>query len=163
MSPRDPTRSYPRGLTPLHGAMGHLFRDAVTTPGSGALVPATGVGLNLYETDEGYLLHALLPGVDPAQLTITARENVLTLQGTTRIAAPENAWAIVVGIDSGDFRQQVQLPGEVDAERATVDYRDGVLTVTLPKAAHAQARTITVGGGPAPGQGPQPASDGEIK
>ena len=145
MSNRDTTRYNPRGLTPLNEAMGQLFRDAFTTSG-GSLVPATGLGLNLYETDEGYLLQALLPGVNPDALTITAQENVLTLQGTTRIAAPEHARAIYVGTDAGDFRQQVQLPGDVDAERASADYRDGVLTLTLPKAAHAKARTIKVGG-----------------
>ncbi|MCA1598689.1 MAG: Hsp20/alpha crystallin family protein, partial [Chloroflexi bacterium] len=91
MSNRDTTRYNPRGLTPLNEAMGQLFRDAFTASGGGALVPATGLGLNLYETDEGYLLQALLPGVNPDALTITAQENVLTLQGTTRIAAPEHA------------------------------------------------------------------------
>jgi len=163
MSNRDTTRYNPRGLTPLNEAMGQLFRDAFTTPGGGSLVPATGLGLNLYETDEGYLLQALLPGVNPDALTITAQENVLTLQGTTRIAAPEHARAIFVGTDAGDFRQQVQLPGDVDAERATADYRDGVLTLTLPKAAHAKARTIKVGGSQASGQGQPPAIEGEKK
>lgn len=69
----------------------------------------------------------------------------------------------MVSADTGDFHQQVQLPGDVDAERATADYRDGVLALTLPKAAHAKARTIKVGGkqSPAQGQGEQPAIEGE--
>ena len=152
MSNRDVTRYSPRGLTPLSEAMGQLFRDAFTTPGVGSLVPASGLGMNLYEMDEGYIVQALLPGVNPDHLTITAQENVLTLQGKTEIAAPENARALFVGTDTGDFRQQVQLPGDVDAERATADYRDGVLTLTLPKAAHAKARTIKVGGEHGKGQ-----------
>ncbi len=159
MSNRDLARYGARGLTPLSEAMSQLFRDAFTTPGVGALVPATGLGLNLYETDEGYLLQVPLPGVQPDQLDITARENVVTLRGTTQIPVPENARALVMSANTGEFHQQVQVPGDVDAERATADYRDGVLTLTLPKAAHAKARTIKVGGG----QGQQPAIEGEKK
>ncbi len=147
MSNRDLSRyTTPRGSTPLSEAMSQLFRDAFTTPaGLGAPGPAS--GFNLYETPERYILQVLLPGVNPAQLDLTARENVLTLQGKVTLAVPEGARALVVGSSGGDFREQVQLPGEVDADGADADYQDGVLTVTLPKAARAKVRTITVGRG----------------
>jgi HSP20 family molecular chaperone IbpA len=64
-----------------------------------------------------------------------------------------------VSVDNSDVHQQVQLPGDVDAGRATADYRHGVLTLTLLKAAHAKARTIKVG---AQGQS-QPTIEGEQK
>lgn len=145
MSNRDLSRyTTPRGSTPLSEAMSQLFRDAFTTPaGMGAPGPTT--GLNLYETNDSYILQVLLPGVTPDQLDITARENVLTLQGTLALAVPEGARALVVGTGGGDFREQVQLPSDVDADGAAADYRDGVLTLTLPKAARAKVRTIKVG------------------
>jgi HSP20 family molecular chaperone IbpA len=74
--------------------MSQLFRDAVTAPGGGSLLPSTGLGMNLYKTADGYIMQALLPGMHPDRWEITARENVLTVQGRTAIAAPENACAL---------------------------------------------------------------------
>jgi HSP20 family protein len=158
MSNRDLTRSAAgsRGITPLSDAMNQLFRDAFTLPvGFGGAGITTGI--NLYETTDSYILQALLPGVNPDQLNITARENVLTLQGKTELAMPDGARAVMVSAATGDFQQQIQLPGDVDTERATADYQNGVLTLTLPKAAHAKMRTIKVG------QGQQQAIEGEKK
>ena len=101
---------------------------------------------NLYESDESYILQVPLPGVKVDELEITARENVLALQGRTEIPAPEGARAIWGGMGGQEFREQIQLPGDVDAERASAEYHDGILTLTLPKAEHARVRTIKIGG-----------------
>jgi HSP20 family protein len=45
----------------------------------------------------------------------------------------------------GEFREEVTLPGEVDADRASAEYHDGILTLTLPKAERAKAHTIKIG------------------
>jgi HSP20 family protein len=138
---------------PLSEAIDRLFRDAFTWPrafGFGeAFGPPGGGGMagNLYETNESYILQVPLPGVKADELEITAHENVLTLQGKTAIAAPEGARAIWGGMADQQFREVVQLPGDVDAERASAEYHDGILTLTLPKAEHARVRTIKIGGG----------------
>jgi HSP20 family protein len=142
----------PRGMTPLSKASDRLFRDAFTWPRAfgEAFGPAAGGGMagNLYETNESYILQVPLPGVKVDELEITARENVLTLQGTTEIAAPTGARAIWGGMAGEEFREQIQLPGDVDVERASAEYHDGILTLTLPKAEHARVRTIKIGGSP---------------
>jgi HSP20 family protein len=155
MSNRDLTRSSSsRGFTPLSDAVNQLFRDAFTLPvGFGGVGVTTGI--NLYETNDTYIVQALLPGVNAEQLNITARENVLTLQGKTEIAAPEGARSLMLGAATGDFQEQIQLPGDVDTERATAEYQNGVLTLTLPKAEHAKVRTIKIG------RGQQQAIEGE--
>jgi HSP20 family protein len=139
----------PMGMTPLSEAIDRLFRDAFTWPRAfgEAFGPVAGGGMagNLYETNESYILQVPLPGVKVDELEITARENVLTLQGRTEIAAPEGARAIWGGMGSQEFREQIQLPGDVDAERASAEYRDGILTLTLPKEEHARVRTIKIG------------------
>ena len=65
----------------------------------------------------------------------------------TSVAAPHGARGIWVGLGDGEFREQVTLPGEVDADKAHADYQDGILTLTLPKAEHARIKTIKVGAG----------------
>jgi HSP20 family protein len=155
MSNRDLTRAVgSRGMTPLNEAVNQLFRDAFTLPvGFGGASSTAGV--NLYETTNSYVVQVLLPGVNPDHLTITARENVLTLQGKTELTAPEGARAVLISAATGDIREQIQLPGDVDADEAMADYQNGVLTLTLPKAAHAKVRTIKVG------RGQQQAIEGE--
>src|SRR5437763_7885459 len=134
----------PMGMTPLSEAIDRLFRDAFTWPRSfgEAFGSPGGGGMagNLYETNDSYILQVPLPGVKVDELEITARENVLTLQGTTEIAAPEGARAIWRGMADQEFREVVQLPGAVYPDRASAAYHDGALTLTLPKADKARVR-----------------------
>lgn len=64
---------------------------------------------------------------------------------------------IWVGLPTGEFREQVALPGEVDGDQASADYRDGILTLTLPKLAQARVKTIKIG------ESQQPAIEGQKK
>lgn len=140
----------PTGLMPLSEALDRLFRDAFTWPQafSNAFTRSS-FGSNLYETDDSYIMQVLLPGAKVDDLEITARDNVLTLRGKTEVAMPEGARSIWVGLGSGEFSEAVTLPGEVDAEKASADYHDGVLTLTLPKSERSKVRTIKVGTQPA--------------
>jgi HSP20 family protein len=137
--------SGPRAAMPLSDAMNQLFRDAFTSPFmAGGTAMQAGAGINLYERDDSYILQIPLPGVKPDDLKVTARENVVMFQGTIEIPAPEGARPLFQGAGGGQFREQVVLPSDVDAEKAQADYQDGVLTLTLPKAQHARERTIAV-------------------
>jgi HSP20 family protein len=137
------------GLTPLSEAVDQLFRDAFTWPRA-VEAPAGPARLslrsNVYETDEAYLVQTLLPGVKAEELNVTTDRNLLTIEGTAAIAAPEGARGIWIAFNGAEFREQVSLPGEVDAARASAEYRDGMLTLTLPKAEKARIKTIKVTG-----------------
>jgi HSP20 family protein len=140
----------PAGVMPLSEAVDRLFREAFTWPGlfNNGISSATGVRFNsnLYETGESYIMQVMVPGVKADELEITAHDNVLSLRGKTEVTVPEGAQSIWVGLGGREFREEVTLPGEVDAEKATADYKDGILTLTLPKAEHARVKTIKVGG-----------------
>jgi HSP20 family protein len=144
MTNRDLTRYTPGGIMPLSEAMNQLLHEAFTTPfgfGAGRML---GADMNLYETDDSYVVQVPLPGIQLDQLNITARENTVTLQGTTEIPAPEGARGLHMGTARGQFFEQVQLPSDVDAERASATYDNGILTLTLPRAPSARARAIRV-------------------
>jgi HSP20 family protein len=137
------------GLMPLNEAVERLFRDAFTWPrlfGDGFFARSRlGLSSNLYETGDSYIMQVSLPGVTVDELEITAQENVLTLRGKTEVTVPEGAQSIWVGIGGGEFREEVTLPGDVNADQASAEYHDGVLTLTLPKAERAKAHTIKIG------------------
>jgi HSP20 family protein len=140
----------PTSFMPLSEAVDRLFRDAFTWPRMfGDAFPTTsrfgGLNSNLYETRDSYIMQVLLPGAKVENLDITARENVLTLRGKTEIAVPEGAQGIWVSMGGGEFREEVTLPGDVNADQASAEYHDGILTLTLPKTERAKVRTIKVG------------------
>jgi HSP20 family protein len=138
----------PTGFVPLSEAMDRLFRDAFTWPRLfGDVYPSAsrfGLSSNLYETRDRYIMQVPLPGVKVDELEITAHENVLTLRGKTEVTVPEGAQSIWVGMGGGEFHEEVTLPGDVNADQASAEYHDGILTLTLPKTERAKVRTIKV-------------------
>jgi HSP20 family protein len=149
----DITRyNQPAGFMPLSDAVDRLFRDAFTWPRMFGDVFASGsrfgLNSNLYETADSYITQVSLPGVKVDALEITAHDNVLTLRGKTEVTVPEGAQSIWVGMGGGEFREEVTLPGDVNADQASAEYHDGILTLTLPKAERAKVRQIKVGAHP---------------
>jgi HSP20 family protein len=139
----------PTGSLPLSEAVDRLFRDAFTWPRMFSdIFPTTsrfGLSSNLYETSESYVMQVSLPGVKVDGLEITAHGSVLTLRGKTEVTVPEGAQGIWVSMGGGEFREEVTLPGEVNADLASAEYHDGILTLTLPKTERAKVRQIKVG------------------
>jgi HSP20 family protein len=103
--------------------------------------------VNLYETGDGYVLMAELPGLRVEDIEITVERDRLTLHGERRIEHPEDASLHRVERRAGAFRRTVQLPLEVDGEKVEAVYRDGVLTLRIPKSPQHQPRRISVQGG----------------
>ena len=113
--------------------------------GSGAVARA-GVHppVNLYETGDSYMLTAELPGLRVEDIEITVERDRLTLRGERRIEHPQDASLHRVERRAGAFRRTVQLPLEVDGEKVEAIYRNGVLTLRIPKAPEHQPRRISV-------------------
>src|SRR5579871_5589190 len=135
----------PMGMMPLSEAVDRLFQDAFTWPR--LFSPAAGgfgFGSNLYETNDSYIMQVPLPGVKVGELQVTAHGNVVTLHGKTEIPVPDGARSVWCGMSSGEFHEEVTVPGEVDADKASADYRDGVLILTLPKSERSKTRMIKI-------------------
>ena len=101
--------------------------------------------VNLYDDGTNFQLEALAPGVDPAALEVTVVQNRLTLSGEKRSAgdvAPERLHRVERA--AGRFVRTIDLPAEVEADRVEAQYRNGLLTLTLPRAETAKPRRVTV-------------------
>ncbi len=125
----------------LSATMDRLFEDSFT--------PRNGNGLrhrnsNLHETAEGFVLQIPLPGVNPDEVEITAKENTLSLKWETRVEVPEKATTHWSGFATGKYQQNFTLPAAINTENIEASYENGILTLSLPKAEHAKARTIKV-------------------
>jgi HSP20 family protein len=127
-----------RDLLALHEQIGQL----VGTDAPGWTPP-----VDLYETASEFVLTAELPGVSRDQIDIKAEENRLTIRGE-RAAVLSGA---EVGCEQfhrverghGRFSRAFALPEAIDVDAVAADLKDGLLTITIPKAA-GRARRISV-------------------
>jgi HSP20 family protein len=101
--------------------------------------------LNLTHDDENFYVRAEIPGINPAELSISAIRNRLALSGKREIPREhERVSYHRKEREEGSFSRTLTLPMDVDAERVDARYADGILTVTLPKAEAAKPRQIAV-------------------
>ena len=143
-SSSTPARRPDEGMVPLGQVMQRLFQDSFLLPsvfdsfgGAGA------AGSNLWETGDSYTLQVAMPGMKPEAIQATVERDVLIIKAEPALQAPEQARAIWQSL-GGETEYRIQLPGEVEPGQAEATYEWGILTVRLPKAAHAQAHTIKV-------------------
>jgi HSP20 family protein len=100
--------------------------------------------IDIYETAEGLVLIADLPGVSVKTLELQVQDNRLTLLGRVPSAAPPGAVLLHKEYEEGDFLRSFILSEDVDHERITAKLNCGVLDVVLPKAPQAAPRRIDV-------------------
>lgn len=103
--------------------------------------------VNLYETDEAYVLTAELPGLAPEDLTISLEGSTVTLSGERKAAAEEGASVHRRERPTGAFRRAFDLPVPIDGDRVEALHKNGVLTLRLPKAPEHRPRQIAVKAG----------------
>jgi HSP20 family protein len=90
-------------------------------------------------------VRAEIPGITPSELSISAVRNRVSLAGKREIQRENERVSYHRKERSeGSFNRTVTLPTEVDADRVDARYRDGILTLTLPKSEAAKPRQITV-------------------
>jgi HSP20 family protein len=97
-------------------------------------------------TDEGgaLLLVAELPGFAAKDVDITVNQDVLTLKGEREVTAPEGYEVHRRERLPLKFSESFTLPAKVDLEKVEATFKDGLLTVNLPKVPEAQPRQIAV-------------------
>jgi HSP20 family protein len=101
--------------------------------------------VDLYETADAYVVTAELPGLQRHDIEIRFHDGQLILQGTRPKADVPCERFHRVERGHGTFFRRFALPTHVDVCRIAADLRDGVLTVTVPKASGAGPRRIDVG------------------
>ena len=99
--------------------------------------------VNIYETAEGYLLEAEMPGVSKEGLEVTLDDNELIITGR-RVSSPLPGRPLFKESRETDFRRVFELDPAIDATKATARMEQGVLTLALPKSERVKPRKILV-------------------
>jgi HSP20 family protein len=112
---------------------------------SGAITSAWYPAVDVFEDADAVKIVAELPGVKPEDVKLSLESNTLTIRGEKKQQAEERSERVHRYERSyGSFERAFVLPSTVDGEKISADYRDGVLTVTVPKAERARPREIPV-------------------
>ncbi|MDB5826557.1 MAG: heat-shock protein Hsp20 [Variovorax sp.] len=107
-----------------------------------ALTPA----VDVVEDSGGITLYADLPGVSKEKLNIQAESDSLTIEAELNVAVPEDLHSTHTEVALGRFRRTFRLSKELEPSKVTAKLAQGVLTLRIPKAEHAQPRRIPVEG-----------------
>jgi HSP20 family protein len=143
---RDRDRSLPvsaEGASPLftlHREMNRLFDDVFRGFEPPSLWGGRGgwPHLEVEDADNEYRVTAELPGLDEKDIEILVQDGVLVLRGEKRAENQDRSRAFSERI-YGRFERRIPLEG-ADEERAAATFRNGVLTVTVPKSAQSRER-----------------------
>ena len=105
-----------------------------------------GIRLEVREDDDAYTVLAEIPGARKEDIHVDADGNGVTLRAELKQDPLEKQGQKVIYADRsyGSVSRSLSLPGEVDAQGARAEYRDGVLRLTLPKKLGGQGRRISI-------------------
>jgi HSP20 family protein len=113
---------------------------AMGPSGVGAYPP-----VNIFDSPEGALIVAEVPGLDTAKLSVTGTGPTLTISGEREFEPDGKGWGYHRReLNEGKFSRSIQLPEDYDGGNAAARYEAGLLIVRVPRAEHAKPRQITV-------------------
>jgi HSP20 family protein len=124
----DPFRDFDRLTNEVFGA--------ARTP---ALMP-----MDCLRTDDRVLVRFDLPGIDTDSLEVTAENQTLTVKAERRRKDPQGATYLVSERPSGSYSRQLVLGDGLNTDEIKAEYRDGVLTLTIPVSERAKSRRIEI-------------------
>ena len=100
--------------------------------------------VDVYEDETGITLLADMPGVPKDRLELKVEGDALLIEGSVQPSTPEGLEAIYAEVRIPRYRRSFSLSRELDTSRVDANLKDGVLTLRIPKQAHAQPRRIAV-------------------
>jgi len=103
--------------------------------------------VDVFEDESGITLLADLPGVPRENLELKVEGDTLLVEGTVQPLTPEGLEPVYAEVRVPRFRRSFTLSRELDTQRIDANLKDGVLTLRIPKAEHAQPRRISVQAG----------------
>ena len=121
----------------LENEIDRLF-DSALSDFSGATSP-TRFPVDLYEDKDNTYVRAELPGVNRDDINVEMVEGYLTITAARKMPSTEGN-----GEEAFSFSRSVSITDEVQADKVSAAYENGVLTVTLPKREEAKPRKISV-------------------
>jgi len=100
--------------------------------------------VDVIEDASGITLFADLPGVPKDKLTLQLEADSLSIEGEVALDMPKDMEASFAEVRLPRYRRVFTLSRELDSEKASAEFKNGVLKLRIPKAEHAQPRKIEI-------------------
>jgi HSP20 family protein len=145
--PSGRSGSLPRSRTPEN--MLDMLEDMWTRPFRGFEDFARGFtpSVEVSEKEDEILIKAEIPGLDPKDIDVSVENNSLIISGEKkREQKDEKENYVHMECSYGMFNRVIPLRSDVDREKVTADYKNGVLSVKLPKTAGSRSKKISIEG-----------------
>jgi HSP20 family protein len=133
------------GLSGLQEQVNRLFDTSFAGRGDNSALTTWAPAVDIYETENELVVKSDLPDVDEKDLDVRIENNTLTIRGERKFekkVAEENY--LRVERTYGSFSRSFSLPSTVNSEAIKAEYKNGVLTVELPKRAESKPKQIKV-------------------
>lgn len=128
-------------LPVLHEEIERLLNFPLASNASGPWVPA----LDAYEEKDNYVVKVELPGVNKEDVRLSLEKGTLTITGERKSETSSKDGELYHSERFyGRFQRTVNLPESLAADKVKAGYKDGVLTVTLPKSEEAKPKQIDI-------------------
>jgi HSP20 family molecular chaperone IbpA len=98
--------------------------------------------VDIFETEDNLTLVADLPGVDKERLNVNLERGVLTINGA--VEPMKRGEGLFQEFSMANYYRQFQMSEDVNPDKATAEFRNGVLTLVLPKSEAAKPRRIEI-------------------
>jgi len=133
-------------LSDLRDEIDRLFESPLTElTRTSNLLSGWTPALDVYEDKDNYTVKAELPGMKKEDIEVSLHEGSLSISGERKSEAKhEDAEVYRAERFFGRFQRTVSLPSAVAADKVKAAYKDGVLTITLPKTEEAKPKHIDV-------------------
>ena len=139
------TRWAPFHLSMLQDQVNRLFETSAQGRADGAALTAWTPSVDIYETENELVIKADMPDINEKDLDIRVENNALTIRGERKFeqTVKEDNY-LRIERNYGSFSRTFGLPNTVNTEAIKADYKNGVLTVELPKSAESKPKQIKV-------------------
>ena len=132
-------------LLSLRQAMDRLFEESFVNPRTWQLGDEQPVPVDVYASDDDFVVQAILPGIKPEDVEITVEGTTLTISGDTTVTSNGKEGSLLLQeIRRGRFMRTLSLPAGLEPDKAKATFEDGVLTLRIPKAEQLKPRQIKI-------------------
>jgi len=134
-----------RAATTLQEQINRLFNDSFGRTAEEGNLTTWAPPVDIHETEQALVVKADLPEIDPQALDIRVENNILTIRGERRFEKKvEDKNYLRVERAYGAFSRSFALSNTVNADAIKAEYKNGVLTLTVPKREEAKPKQIKV-------------------
>jgi HSP20 family protein len=133
------------GLSGLQEQVHRLLENSFPRRGDGSALTSWAPAVDIFETENELVVKADLPDINERDIDVRVENNMLTVRGERKFEEKtEKENYLRVERTYGSFSRSFSLPNTVNNEAIKADYKNGVLTVTLPKRAESKPKQVKV-------------------